>query len=729
MSFLAPAALFGLLLLAIPVIVHLFKPRKMRQTPFSSLRWLRMTQQRLSRRIQWHQLLLFALRAGFIVLLVLALAKPLFGTADESAADRFVIVDVSRSMGYHAPGQPTPLERARKIAADLLAGGKTGDRTGLLFTGTTTRVVTPPVVDAAAFRAALESARPTAADTNLTSALEIIRPMLARGRPEARAELYFLTDNHQQSWSQREIAAFLKQVPGKVSVRLIDVGVPSAQNAWIAGARLAASANPPRRVLSVDVGCVGDAKQQRTVRIAGLTGLPERTRGVTVSPGRPTRVEFEIPAALNLRGQVARIKLEPADALPDDDQYFLNLDTPAALRVLLVEPEESVDEELQAGHHLRTAVEALTTSTNQALALVRRTPAAVSGKDFTEADLIVLAGVPELADAPVKALRDRVEAGAGLVVFLGPGLNKAFYNTKLFDPLHPARGLMPLALQEVTEPGPRKESPAPLTSIRWTHPLLAPLYDPVLGDLARWRFRTFYRFVSRPAATDTVLAWIDDEVPAVVERAAGAGKVILFNTTANDAWSDLPRRKSYVPLVDRLLAHLTAGGVRRSFEVGEAVRLPVSGARPGETVTVRTPGGRTLDTALVGEKGRTLLRLDGLAEPGVYRVERAGSAPGFAFVVNVGRGDSVLTPPDGKTLAAWWQPASFEIIGAEAFAEGPGATASRFVVWPWLIVAAGLLFLAEMFFVHRLCPRVNPAVAEAVVHKRGLLRPLGKQSS
>src|SRR5437764_14300527 len=100
LTFLAPSALVGALLLAIPVVVHLFKPRKMRPTPFSSLRFLRATQHRLSRRVQWHQLLLFALRAAFVLALVVALARPwLGGGGSARPVDRFIGVDVSRSMG------------------------------------------------------------------------------------------------------------------------------------------------------------------------------------------------------------------------------------------------------------------------------------------------------------------------------------------------------------------------------------------------------------------------------------------------------------------------------------------------------------------------------------------------------------------------------------------------------------------------------------------------------
>src|SRR5262249_17660205 len=154
-----------------------------------------------------------------------------------------------------------------------------------------------------------------------------------------------------------------------------------------------------------------------------------------------------------------------------------------------------------------------------------------------------------------------------LVLFVGKSIDPEFYNNKLFQPLRPSQGLLPVPLKTVDTPDPRRESPAPIKNLRWTHPLLAPLYDPFLCDLPATRFLAFYRLGGGPAAADTVLAWIDDEVPAIVERSVGAGKVLFFNMTANDDWCDLSRRTSFVPLVSRLISYLSAGGVRHNFEV------------------------------------------------------------------------------------------------------------------------------------------------------------------
>jgi hypothetical protein len=723
MTFLVPSALFGIFLLAIPVIIHLFKPRKMRQTPFSSLRWLRETPQRLSRRIRWHQVLLFLLRAGFILLLVLALAQPLIGTPEEThPVDRFIVLDVSRSMDYRAPDQPTPLDSAKRFAANLIEHGGKGDRTALLLTGSGTRMVSPPVHNGRSLLPGLKEVRAGDTDTNLSSALPIIRSLLAHRRPGTDVELWFLTDNHQRSWSQGTIASFLKDLPGTVRVRVIDFGVVAAQNAWIAGARLLSFKNPARRLLRVEVACAGDTAQKRTVHVGGVAGLAERKRDVKVEPGRPVVVDFLVPAGGNLRGQVAEIELTPHDSLPSDDRFFLNLDTPAALQILLVEGDTTPLETLRPGYYLRTAVDALAGSTNNALELVSRTSATAKAGDFAHADVILLAGVPELNRAQLDSLEKRVQSGGGLVLFLGPGLRHEFYNSQLFKPLRPSAGLLPLPLRQAVQP----PGPGPLRNLRLTHPLLAPLYDPVLGDLGQARLLAFYRFAAAPAARDTVLAWAEDDVPAIVEHRVGAGKVLLFNMTANDEWSDLPRRKSFVPLVDRLLSYLSAGGVRRSFEAGEAVTLPLVDWREGEKVTVRTPDNKTLTPKLSTAHGRTFLHLDTLEKAGVYRVERSGgTVKGFAFVVRVGPGDSVLTAMDAATLKKWWEPARLEIVRHDEAAKRLAERTGVGDLWPWLIVLAGVLLLAETYFVYRLCPRPNPTAADAVVHKRGLLRPMG----
>jgi hypothetical protein len=725
MTFLAPAALFGVLLLSIPIVVHLLKPRKMRRTPFSSLRWLKQTHQRLSRRIQWHQWLLFALRASLIVLLVLALARPLVYTSGSSQpAERFIVVDVSRSMGYQPKDLPSTLDKARTLAANLALQNRPGDRTAILLTGAHTHLLTPPVTDATPFVPVLKTAQPGSGDTDLSSALPIIRPLLQHTRPNTAVELYFFSDSHQDSWRQSEIAGFLKDLPVSVQVQLIDLGTGFAQNAWISGSRLIRRGPDEDRILRVEVGCVGDSKQERTMRLAGLKGFGEESQSVSLTPGENRRVEFKVPASLGLNGQIAEFHLDPPDSLPSDDRFFLPLAPGGASQILLLEPAQAEGESRHSGLYLRTGVEALAESGGHVLEISRRTPATVTGRDFQNADTVLMADVPELADATLSDLETRVRAGAGLVVFLGPRLNPDFYNRRLFKPLQPADGLLPAPLKTGPDLLVYEGNPGRLTGVRWNHPLLAPLYDPVLGDLSQSRFRLHSAFGRPLSPDDKVLMKIDDNVPALIEHAVGAGRVLVFNTTADDAWSDLPRRSSFVPLLDRLLAYLSGPGRQRSFTVGDAVVLPLAGWKAEERVTIVTPGGARITPRLTSVSGRAFLHLNQAGEPGVYRVERTSEEKNFEFVVNVGRGDSVLVPMDQATLKQWWSPAAFEVIDAETAARRFEPQGSHWILWPLLIFLGGLLLLVETYVVHYLCPRVNPKVVDSVVPQRGILQPV-----
>jgi hypothetical protein len=728
MTFLAPAAFLGALLLAIPVVVHLLKPRKMRQTPFSSLRWLKQTHQRLSRRVQWHQWLLFLLRAGCILLLVLALARPLAGPQDSSRpTDRFVILDVGRAMAYQARGLQTPLAKAQELAADLLHKVRPGDRTAVLLAGSGARLVCPLSADAAAHLPALQAIQAESADCRLGPALAVIRSLVGQGHSDRDVELVFLTSNRQRSWEQGEIQAFLAQTPDQPRVQIVEVGPGAVQNAWVARASLLKGDKAENHRLRVQIGCAGDVRQERRLRLTGLSGQPDDERSVTLTPGQIAVEEFTITAALDLTGQVAELRLEPPDALPDDDHLFLPLDARWGLHLLVVEPEAPGSDGHGVGNYLRHARKALTDSGDRALEIVSRTAKSVSASDIRKADVVFLAAVPELTDATLESLESRVRSGAGLVVFLGPGLNPAFYNDKLFRPLQPGEGLLPAPLKagsDMVQAG----DPGALTSLRWSHPLLAPLHDPLLGDLGLVRCRRHVVFASAPQPSDMVLARIDEDQPALIERPLGAGRVLVWNTTADVTWSDLARRDSFVPLLDRMLSYLSSGGVRRHFTAGQPVTLPVPDARPGEEVTLTTPRGQEQKQRLEGQASRAFLFLENATDPGVYRLERAGKE-GLTFAVNTDRSTSHLTQMDGRTLVHWWSPATVEVLGADEAAHRYTAGASSFPLWPALVLVACLLLLAETIYVHRLCPRLNPAVTESVVPRRGLLRPLSEKAT
>jgi hypothetical protein len=715
LAFLAPWALAGTALLAIPILVHLFKPRRVRQTPFSSLRWLRLTPQKLSRRIQWHQVLLFLLRAAFLTLLVLALARPILNAGETPSRERFIVLDVGHGMNYRVSGQPPPIDRARALAGELIRRNQPGDRTAILLAGAQTRLLTSLTPQPENYLAELERSQAGLTETDLGSALPVIRGLLSQPRSGASAEIWFLTGNQQHAWQSGALTAFLDGLPIPVSVHVVDVGPAGPQNAWITRARVLEYAKPSRRVFSVEMGCVGDSTQERKLVLDAATGLPAQSRQVLLSPGKATVVEFEVPPSADLRTGILRFHFAEPDGLPADDEFLLNLDTQGALRVLLVEGPV-------AGLHLRTAIEALRDKMGLPVRLTAVPAAEVRRQDAAEADVVLLADVPELADDVLGAVEERVRGGAGLAIILGEAGKPAFLNTRLCKPLQPGEGLLPRPVRPTLD---SDDKLVPLTDVRWSHPLLAGLNDPVLGDLGQVRFRRWQEFTADLPEGTSILAQIDGGAPAILERPFGAGRVVVLNTGSADHWCDLARRKSYLPLIDRLLGHLGASGVRGSYAVGEMVVFPLSDWRPGEVVGIVTPSGKRVAVPVRNlGNGRAVASFEA-DEAGVYQIER--SSRNVGIVVQPGRGDSTLSPMDASTLRQWWAPVDCQVLRGDDLVRHLEAETGRYALWPWLLLAAGVVLLAEMYLVHLLCPRAAPHLAQNIVGRRGLLRPASSE--
>ena len=733
MTFLAPGALIGLLLLAIPIIVHLFKPRRVRQTPFSSLRWLHLTQQRMARRIQWHQVLLFLLRAAFLVLLVLALTRPLLapkGTA--GSRDRVLVLDVSRSMGRTVEGRVRPIDAARDLAIKLFQQMQPGDRTAVLLTGADTTVLAPWTTDVAAYLPPLEALQAGPTATNLDSSLETLRALLNQRRPDAAVEICLVSDNASGSWTSGAISSFVADLPkeGEFALRLVDVGLPAPRNGWVSAARLRQAETG--LVLHVEASCVGESAQNRTLHVSGLAGVQELSRVISLEPGRAASVDLPLPAGFDPAQSRVQLKLDPPDEMPEDDIYFVDLGNMGTARLLLVESDVPDDDTLRPAFPLRTALKALAEAGSSAadFQTIVRAPAAVTADDIGTADVIILADVPGLTTAQSEALSARVRAGAGLAIFLGPAVQSANYNQQFVTPLDAAGGLLPAALGGAVQVSASRGGLAAWGHWDARHPLVAGLLDPLLGDLGLVRSRAYMRFQEKLPAGDEVPAAFDDGTPALLARRVGAGRVVLFNASADDRWCDLPRRKSFVPLVDRLLTYLSTTGGKRSFDSGVPVALPLPADHAGDRIVVKTPTGNTLASRVETISGTPILRLEAPAEVGFYNVDygganaKSGAEAGLTFVVQPSRAESPLQTLDADTLRAWWSPARLDIVKPSTFEAALNAADGRVALEPWLALLAGLVLAAEMFLVHWLCPRINPALTSSIVRRRGFVPPL-----
>src|SRR5436190_749384 len=123
-AFLSPMVLFGALLVAVPIVIHLVMRKKPKLLIFPALQFLQQRRKTNLRKLRLRHLLLLALRVLLILLIAFALARPLAtNLPGELIVGRplgvVMVFDTSLSMDYKVEGK-TRLDQAKEQAQTFL---------------------------------------------------------------------------------------------------------------------------------------------------------------------------------------------------------------------------------------------------------------------------------------------------------------------------------------------------------------------------------------------------------------------------------------------------------------------------------------------------------------------------------------------------------------------------------------------------------------------------------
>src|SRR3984957_9134364 len=157
MGLFAPWFLAGLAGLALPLYLHLLKRQTTAPKPVSSLMFFESRTQSSTRHHRLRYFLLLSLRLLVLLFLILAFANPFINrNAAALASDRLVLLVIDNSFSMRAG---TRLADAKAAAMNVLSG-KGAARAQVAAFGSQVRLMTPPIEDQSALRAAVQAIQP-----------------------------------------------------------------------------------------------------------------------------------------------------------------------------------------------------------------------------------------------------------------------------------------------------------------------------------------------------------------------------------------------------------------------------------------------------------------------------------------------------------------------------------------------------------------------------------------
>lgn len=633
----APSFLFALALLAVPILLHLSRRRRMVPLPYSSLRFLLAGARQRNRRSALRRLVLLVLRCAALALLCLFFARPTLRTAETAVAPELggasvvVVIDQSLSMAARDRGV-VRFERARERAAAFLFSLRPEDRVGLVLTSERPNRLTPALTtDKTSLVRRLSELTPLPVGSDNHRGLAVARDLL---RKEKRPEIVLITDMQRSAW---DAPSPLEGATREIDLHILDVGYDGTENAAIVG--LSAEPERPAPGETVDLRLRAARYQAALPAMlevrARLFSEFEQVARVHLPAAGITELPFTVQARA-VAPPVMQFQLAD-DALREDNIWYFSLDTPVMRPWLVLEGDRLANRGLGGGYYLAAALGALAAGRRPVAA---RPPEA----DWSDADLIACFGAVRLPDAGFRPRLDAFLARGGLALFfVTANLDLDSWNSRLLAPYFNGRLAAPI------------NRPARLERVDYAHPFFALWTDARNGDPLRLGAGVAYSWAESPRS-GRVAARLRGGGPAIVELVAGKGRLVFFNFAPGpeDRLDEL-----WISLLGEIIAGAAGQSSRPpAYMVGEHVPLRAEAARgvANVMIDVENPEG-AVERVPLTQTGPGVFegRLAALRQPGVYRATAGQPAELLAleprlFCVNASRMDSDLSRIDPGEL-------------------------------------------------------------------------------
>lgn len=683
MNFLSPLMLLGVLGAAIPVVVHLLGRRRAKVVRFAALEFLIGTDKKLAKRLRIRQIGLLLFRVLICLLIPAVLAQPYSSCQSQGPKVTrgpqavVFIIDDSVASGYRLSGQ-TLLSRSLASAQSTLE--QLGPEAEVALLTTTTTNPGELSRDHLSLRERLARTQVSFDTAKTEDAMQRALQLLTGSNHGKKTLFLFMAP------TAASIPATVAPISG-TTVHIINAA-PTEELPNLAITNLVVHPDPSigRRGVMVEAEVANYSNSAATATLSLRIGTTVVARGeISLSPGQRSKKRFSAELEKEPRSAAIEVALTP-DNFEADDSRYAAADTRDQVPVLLVNGDPRSVRHEDELYYLEAALRPGDRG-DSGTKLTSTTSDALQDVDLDAFDTIILANVGSLPEAQIDALELWVKGGGGLLIAVGDKIVAEQYNKTM-------SALLPQLLQSSLDLKRGRKGDAGhalrLSKLELDHPIFSVFADDAPGLYKA----SFDKIMLLGPTTDVrdrrVLARFDNGAAALVEAHKGDGLVLLFNSSLDRDWSDLPIHPGFLPFLQQTVRYLAAKPFQRQDRqvlVGDSVSLRVS---PDDSrIEIEGPGSSR--QVLEGDKlaGRKTARLDSVLTPGIYRVQGIDAQgnvhpkPEAAFAANVDRINSDLSAVDVAHLET--------SAGAEDGDSESGEHTRRVELWHGI---AGLLLLA-----------------------------------
>ncbi len=668
----------------IPIIIHIIHRRRHRRVPWAAMRFLLAATQRSAKRLWLEHWLLLLLRIALIVLLGFAVARPFLPTSPMSSSagarvHRIVVIDDSLSMNARRADGRVRFDLARESAEKLLASFPASDAVSLVRMAAPARAaIAHPAYDRRFVREQFEALTCTERAADTVGAIALAAKILRESNLlPANRTVYLISDMPAREWREeggvsssatnglRAIVENLQDsARNLVIVQVADESPPNvAVTSFSPETPLVGVGIPVRLV--VELSNFGQAVARDVLLQLRRAGAIIRTERVpTIAAGQSVTVllttAFSEPGT---QGLEVRIANPSTDALSADDARFLSVEARASTPILVVDGRPGVTPLQGEAGFFATALSPKTLgdstgggsgadagsprSTARLSAIETKiiTESDLATEPLAEYDLIALCNVARLTSDVWRGLEAFVSRGGGLFISVGDLVNVDEYNRFGY---RGGAGLLPGKLGRAVD-GRTDDGAALGFRIVTRHASVSEFGSHSASGLFSARVDRLLPLELDRGRGEVLVQYTDDSAAVVLSR-FGLGHVLMWNTTVNMEWTNLPAKGDFVSLLLNLVAELVpAHGADRNVAVGGVLRERLNAAEVSLPLRITTGASALMEPSLVSASGSLAAEYGPVEHVGLSQMTVGPSVRTFA--VNPSAVESDLRAVDARDFA------------------------------------------------------------------------------
>ena len=689
LSYINPRLLAGLIGLAIPIIIHLLFKRRKKLIRFSTLRFIKAATRENARRMRIKQWILLLMRICIIALIVFAFARPflknpLSGADISGQKEIIILIDVSCSMRASNGLGNVRIDFAKERATDIINKLGSSDKAGIMVFSDEPRLILKTGSSKSEAISALSQIQPSYRTTNFITAIDAAQKEFD-WNSDLPKEIILITDLQKSGFGN--LPDF--RLNPAVNLTLIPVSDVEKNYAFTEVESSGTFYQPGRKYPLIgqlkDFSGKGFDEIDTRIEVNGVEIYSVKAdikKGASKTIG--TEYLFPSTGSYSIKF-IGRTE----DAFLEDNTRYLSINVREPSKILCVNGTPSSVPYFQETLYLEAALNPFRLGKEEGDTLFSPliiSPEELDSIDFMQYAAIIFANVRDISRTATARLEDYTRQGGGIFWFLGDEISKPRYNEFLYAK---GKGIFPVIL--IDEQG----NPADLENF-WTissldkdHFIFEPFKDPTKGDLSIPRFYKRFDLGGLTGSDAKTIMHFHDGKPALIEKSLGNGRILLVNSTADIAWSDFPKRKTFLPFIHRCLLFLTRNTDSRTksdnYLIGESVVIQ------DDAFSVQLPDGEDKPLENPGVVSETNI-------PGIYFVKKTDGSILKSFAVNINNIESdlsQLSPDEFKNM----------ILGTRAYKDGNSSDAVesgiRREIWTYLMIALLVFLLAEVWLGNR----------------------------